>query len=227
MPEHAPPQPVRRPGLLGWLALLPDVLAGFCLGAWMLAIALEWLGEAFFWRNACASHSEQVLQATWHWWQSSAGAPVWLVEDLALASDTLQQGLTTLVHSLNGQSGLFWTETVTTVIRCALLSAGNVTLTFLLRLAILLQALPLFVLTIAIGLIDGLVRRDLRRFGAGHESGFVYHHARRMIGSSLAATGLVWLTVPIFLEPEHVLVFGALIVSLTVWFTAGTFKKYL
>lgn len=201
MPEHAPPQPVRRPGLLGWLALLPDVLAGFCLGAWMLAIALEWLGEAFFWRNACASHSEQVLQATWHWWQSSAGAPVWLVEDLALASDTLQQGLTTLVHSLNGQSGLFWTETVTTVIRCALLSAGNVTLTFLLRLAILLQALPLFVLTIAIGLIDGLVRRDLRKFGAGHESGFVYHHARRMIGSSLAATGLVWLAVPIFLQP--------------------------
>ncbi|CDL13820.1 putative membrane protein [Klebsiella pneumoniae IS46] len=47
-----------------------------------------------------------------------------------------------------------------------------------------MQALPQFVLTIVIGLIDGLVRRDLRRFGAGHESGFVYHHARRMISSS-------------------------------------------
>ncbi|WP_080232183.1 TIGR03747 family integrating conjugative element membrane protein [Salmonella enterica] len=227
MSEHAPPPPARRPGLIGWLALLPGVLVGFCLGAWMLAMALEWLGDAFFWRNTCASHSEQVLQATWQWWRGSAGAPVLLVEDLAIVSDTLQQGITALIASLNEQSGLFWTETVTTVIRCALLSAGNVTLTFLLRLAILLQALPLFVLTIVIGLIDGLVRRDLRRFGAGHESGFVYHHARRMIGSSLAATGLVWLTVPIFLEPEHVLVFGALIVSLTVWFTAGTFKKYL
>lgn len=130
MPEHVSPGPVRHPGLLGWLALLPGVLAGFCLGAWMLAIALGWLGEAFFWRNICASHSEQVLQATWHWWRSSAGAPVWLVEDQALASDTLQQGIAALVHSLNGQSGLFWTETATTVIRCALLSAGNVTLTF-------------------------------------------------------------------------------------------------
>lgn len=65
MPEHAPPGPVRRPGRLGWIALLPGVLIGFCLGAWMLAITLEWLGEAFFWRNTCASHSEQVLQATW------------------------------------------------------------------------------------------------------------------------------------------------------------------
>ncbi|HBX5720334.1 TPA: hypothetical protein MH549_25630 [Klebsiella pneumoniae] len=43
MPEHAPPGPVRRPGLLGWIALLPGVLIGFCLGAWMLAITLEWL----------------------------------------------------------------------------------------------------------------------------------------------------------------------------------------
>ena len=189
MPDHAPQGRARRPGLLGWIALLPGVLAGFYLGAWMLAIALEWLGDAFFCQNTCASHSEQVLQATWQWWRGSAGASVWLVEDLALVSNKLQQGLAALIASLNGQSGLFWTETVTTVIRCALLSAGNVTLTFLLRLAILLQALPLFALIIFVGLIDGLVRRDLRRFGAGHESGFVYHHARRMISSAWRQRG--------------------------------------
>ncbi|MBZ7707527.1 TIGR03747 family integrating conjugative element membrane protein [Klebsiella oxytoca] len=227
MPEHASPPPARRPGLIGWLALLPGVLIGFCLGAWMLAIALEWLGDAFFWRNACASHSGQVLQATWQWWRSSAGAPAWLVEDLAIVSDTLQQGIAALVHSLNGQSGLFWTENVTTVIRCALLSTGNVTLTFLLRLAILLQALPLFALAIIIGLIDGLVRRDLRKFGAGHESGFVYHHARRMIGSSLAATGLAWLALPYDLDPKNVLMAGAMGVGLAVTVAIGTFKKYL
>lgn len=226
MPDHAP-QPVRRPGLLGWIALLPGVLVGFCLGAWMLAIALEWLGDAFFWRNTCASHSEQVLQATWQWWQSSAGAPVWLVEGLTLVRGKLQQGSAALIASLNEQSGLFWTETVTMVIRCTLLSAGNVTLTFLLRLAILLQALPLFALIITTGLIDGLVRRDLRRFGAGHESGFVYHHARRMISSSLIATGLVWLAVPIFLEPEYVLIPGALGIGLALSATLGAFKKHL
>ncbi|EGZ3996562.1 TIGR03747 family integrating conjugative element membrane protein [Salmonella enterica subsp. enterica serovar Wichita] len=226
MPDHAP-QPVRRPGLLGWLALLPGVLVGFCLGAWILAIALEWLGDAFFWRNTCASHSEQVLQATWQWWLGYAGAAAWLVEDLAFASNTLQQGIAALVHSLNGQSGLFWTEAVTMVIRCALMSAGNVTLTFLLRLAILLQALPLFVLTIVIGLIDGLVRRDLRRFGAGHESGFVYHHARRMIGSSLAGTGLVWLAIPVFFVPEYILAPASVGSGVAVLIAIGAFKKYL
>ncbi|ALP99763.1 conjugative transfer protein [Salmonella enterica subsp. enterica serovar Typhimurium] len=218
---------MRHPGLLGWLALLPGVLVGFCLGTWMLAIALEWLGDAFFWRNACASHSEQVLKATWQWWRSSAGAPAWLVEDLALVSDKLQQGIAALITSLNGQSGLFWTETVTTVIRCALLSVGNITLTFLLRLAILLQALPLFALAIIIGLIDGLVRRDLRRFGAGHESGFVYHHAKRMISSCLIATGLMWLAIPVFLEPGVVLALGAMVTGIGISVAVGTFKKYL
>ncbi|EBP3477704.1 TIGR03747 family integrating conjugative element membrane protein [Salmonella enterica subsp. arizonae] len=225
MPDHAP-QPVRRPGLLGWITLLPGALVGFCFGAWMLAIALEWLGDAFFGRNTCASHSEQVLQATWQWWRDFAGAPVWLLQSLTLVSDKLQQGIAALVHSLNGQSGLFWTDTVTTVIRCSLLSAGNVTLTFLLRLSILLQALPLFVLTITIGLIDGLVRRDLRRFGAGHESGFVYHHAKRMISSSLAATGLILLSMPYVVEPEYVLIPGAILIGLAASVAVGAFKKY-
>lgn len=225
MPEHAP-QPVRRPGLIGWLALLPGVLVGFCLGAWMLAIALEWLGDAFFWQSTCASHSGQVLQATWLWWRGSAGAPVWLVEDLALISDMLQKGIAALVQSLNGQSGLFWTETVTMVIRCALLSASNTTLTFLLRLAILLQALPLFALTITIGFIDGLVRRDLRRFGAGHESGFVYHHARRMISSIVIASGLMWLVFPFQIATKYVLI-SAVLVGVAISITVGIFKKYL
>ncbi|EDT6762438.1 TIGR03747 family integrating conjugative element membrane protein [Salmonella enterica subsp. enterica] len=227
MPDHAPPGPARRPGLLGWIALLPGVLAGFCLGAWMLAIALEWLGNAFFWQNTCASHSEQVLQATWQWWQGSADALVWLETNLALVSDKLQQGMAALIVSLNGQSGLFWTETVTTVIRCALLSSKNITLTFLLRLTILLQALPLFALAIIIGLIDGLVRRDLRRFGASHESGFVYHHAKRMISSSLIATGLAWLAVPVFFEPEFVLAPGAVVIGLISSLAFSAFKKYL
>ena len=167
------------------------------------------------------------MQATWQWWRGFAGAPVWLVEDLALASNTLQKGSAALIASLNGQSGLFWTETVTTVICCALLSAGNVSLTFLLRLAILWQALPLFALTIVIRLIDGLVRRDLRRFGAGHESGFVYHHAKRMIGSSLAATELIWLAMPVFIEPEYMLIPEVLFNLMAIIVTVGNFKKYI
>ena len=88
-------------------------------------------------------------------------------------------------------------------------------------------------LIIVIGLIDGLVRRDLRRFGAGHESGFVYHHARRMIGSSLAATGLAWLAwlawlaVPVFLESRYIVIPGVMLSGLAGSVATGAFKKHL
>ncbi|MBL1476722.1 DUF4400 domain-containing protein, partial [Klebsiella pneumoniae] len=78
-----------------------------------------------------------------------------------------------------------------------------------------------------IGLIDGLVRRDLRRFGAGHESGFVYHHARRMIGSSLAATGLARLAVPVFLESRYIVIPGVMLSGLAGSVATGAFKKHL
>ncbi|MEB7936594.1 hypothetical protein NGJ72_07870 [Escherichia whittamii] len=78
-----------------------------------------------------------------------------------------------LISSSNRQSRLFWTESVTTEIRHALVSAGNVTLTFLLRLAILLQAKPIFhvpeyvlisgtiLIEIAISVLDGASKKYL------------------------------------------------------------------
>ena len=45
-------------------------------------------------------------------------------------------------------------------------------------LLVLCLTLPLFLMAAFVGLVDGLVRRDIRRFGAGRESGFIYHRAR-------------------------------------------------
>src|SRR5690606_31708590 len=59
-----------------------------------------------------------------------------------------------------------------------LIAAAYTTLIFLVRLLVLCLTLPLFLMAAFVGLVDGLVRRDIRRFGAGRESGFVYHRAR-------------------------------------------------
>lgn len=47
-----------------------------------------------------------------------------------------------------------------------------------------------------------------------------------MIGSSLIATGLVWLAVSQFLTPEYFGVLSSVIVGLAVSFAIGAFKKY-
>ena len=57
----------------------------------------------------------------------------------------------------------------------------TVTQVFAVRMAVLTLAMPVFLLFGLVGVTDGLVQRDLRRWGGGRESSFVYHHAKRFI----------------------------------------------
>lgn len=66
-----------------------------------------------------------------------------------------------------------------------LVAAAFKALTFLVRLLVLVLVLtlplPLFIMAF-VGFVDGLVRRDVRKFGAGgRESGFIYHHAKALL----------------------------------------------
>ncbi|MGV8222453.1 DUF4400 domain-containing protein, partial [Pseudomonas aeruginosa] len=58
------------------------------------------------------------------------------------------------------------------------LTALYTVLTCVVRLVILVITSPLFVMAASTGLVDGLVRRDLRKFGAVRESSYLYHKAR-------------------------------------------------
>ncbi len=48
-------------------------------------------------------------------------------------------------------------------------------------MTILVLSMPLFVMVLLVGMVEGFNRRDLRRYGAGYESSFVYHHAKRFV----------------------------------------------
>lgn len=78
-------------------------------------------------------------------------------------------------------------------------------LTLLLRLMLLVIALPLYALAVIVGLVGGLARRDIRRFSSGYESGFVHHHARRSTGSLCILSWLLYLSSPIAVRPDVML----------------------
>ncbi len=48
-----------------------------------------------------------------------------------------------------------------------------------------------------VGLVDGLVRRDIRRFGAGRESGFIYHRARAGLIPLAVLPWVAYLALPV------------------------------
>ncbi|MEA2079603.1 MAG: TIGR03747 family integrating conjugative element membrane protein, partial [Pseudomonadota bacterium] len=78
---------------------------------------------------------------------------------------THEQGLRVTLHSIYHPIAEF------------VIAMMQVTQVFSVRMAILTLAMPIFLLFSLVALVDGLVQRDLRRWGGGRESSFVYHYA--------------------------------------------------
>ena len=102
----------------------------------------------------------------------------------------------------------------------------QMTQVFSVRLAILVLAIPVFVLFSLVALVDGLVKRDLRRWGGGRESSFVYHWAKRSALPLLVLTWVIYLALPFSLHPSVVVLPFAMLFAFSVAVTASTFKKY-
>lgn len=107
------------------------------------------------------------------------------------------------------------------------IASMQVTQIFSVRLAILMLATPVFLLFSLLALVDGLVRRDLRRWGGGRESSFVYHYAKKAAIPLMVLTWVVYLSLPISIHPTFVILPFAMLFALAVTVTASTFKKYL
>ncbi|MEG2268428.1 MAG: DUF4400 domain-containing protein, partial [Acinetobacter sp.] len=98
---------------------------------------------------------------------------------------------------------------------------------FMQRLVWAVSMLPLVCLCALTGLADGLVRRDLRRFGSGLESVFLHRYVIRS-GSSVATTlWVTYLAQPLFLPAMLVLLPATFWFGITVWMAAGSFKRWL
>ena len=103
----------------------------------------------------------------------------------------------------------------------------QVTQVFSVRLAILTLAMPIFMLFSLVALVDGLVQRDLRRWGGGRESSLVYHYAKKAALPLVVLSWVIYLALPFSLHPTFVVLPFATLFALTVAVTASTFKKYL
>ena len=97
-----------------------------------------------------------------------------------------------------------------------------------LRLSIALYALPAFVLACLVGAVDGLVRRDLRRWSGGRESSFVYHHAKRYTAWALTGGFGLYLAWPFGgFNPAYMVLVFTVLVAATLSTTVAAFKKYV
>ncbi|EJK0522969.1 DUF4400 domain-containing protein [Salmonella enterica] len=210
MSEQRPP-PSRPPqGPVGWLLSLAGRLIGLVIGALILRIVLELAGLYFWWSQEGSRHVFQVMR------QERA--------ELVIALQPHPLGNEILVLLEKGTTRVLMTNRL---LQKPFAAVAYTLVSFMLRLVWLSAMLPLLCLCAINGLTEGLVRRDLRRFGSGLESVFMHRYVIRS-GSSVAATLWVfYLAQPLSLPAMLVLLPAALWFGITVWMAAGSFKRWL
>lgn len=233
-------QPAHRQTLLGQLLSLPGKILGLLLVSLLCSLLMEYAGMLWFWPEQGWRHSQAMLHAELGWLGEQFPRSLLLQDPEASTRAALEwlqatlferSGLLDYASQARGRShdrnltGLL--AQLYLLLEDFIVASLFVTLTFVVRLIILTLALPLFALAALTGLVDGLVRRDLRKFGAGRESSFIYHRAKRLILPTLSAPWLLYLALPVSLHPMWVLLPSAASLGVAVAITAGTFKKYL
>lgn len=210
MSEQRTP-PSRLPqGPIGWLLSLIGQFIGLVIGALVLRIVLELAGLYFWWPQEGSRHAFQVMKQE--------------QTELVIALQPHPLGNEILVLLEKGANRVLMANRL---LQKPFIALAYTLVSFMQRLIWLAAMLPLLCLCVLIGLTEGLVRRDLRRFGSGLESVFIHRYVIRS-GSSVATTLWVfYLAQPLFIPAMLVLLPAALWLGITVWMAAGSFKRWL
>ncbi len=243
-PRQSPASP-KKPGLfLSLFWHLPWKIIGILLTSLLVSLLIECVGMTFLWVHEGAEHSRQVMLTESgylsHGFTRSLlmSAPVtvitgwisqayqWLFVDSGFINwlDEARQASPKADASqlLNRAGG--W---LVMVLWDYLQAAVYVTVIFAIRVAILVLSIPLFIMVSMTGIVDGLVRRDLRRYGAGYESSFVYHHAKLYVKPALYGPCMLYLAWPTAVWPDLLLLPAAMLLGVVLSVVTRSFKKYL
>ncbi|WP_111747128.1 TIGR03747 family integrating conjugative element membrane protein [Salinisphaera orenii] len=221
----------RRPTLFGWMLSLPFRIVVVVVISILTSITIEWLGIYFgWWDLPGAQHAQHMFSHELGWIDTEFTRSL-LVSNPAATGQNVLAWVYQTVFVSTGITGWFdahadgdgLAHTIAIYSQAAL----DVCLVVMIRVFILALTIPLFVMAAFVAIVDGLVRRDLRRFGAGRESAFIYHHAKRITGPVFVLGWLAYLSLPFSIHPNLFLVPCAAGFGVLVSVTVGSFKKYL
>lgn len=237
-------KPYEKRGLISGVWHFFWRLLGVLFFAAFVSICIEWVGMTWWWDDEypdAYGHAQEMFQTELGY--------LYAAEE----SDALKAGAATTVRSwteywiyyafidsgfIDGLSGARGV-TVNDGLLVSLMKSFNaavydytiaatyILMTFFVRLGILVLSLPIFLLLGFVGLTDGLMRRDLRKFRVEHESSFVYHIAKSIALPLMISGCIMYLSMPFTIHPNLVITPYAVLFAYTLSVMASKFKKYL
>ncbi|WP_440210003.1 TIGR03747 family integrating conjugative element membrane protein [Actinobacillus pleuropneumoniae] len=224
--------------------LLGNIIS-FLVLSLLFSIVIEWICMTFVWNEPGAEHSKQMMLDEFNWFSSEFQQSLLYSKPVAFAEDVIRflhewlfikTGLQDWLSS--PKAGIWQAEILGSVysfnyghiigqLGAYIEAMFYVLIVFIIRLLIIILTSPLFILVALVGLTDGLVQRDLRRFGVGRESAFKYHHAKRTVGPTMVVAWIIYLTIPFSIHPNLILIPAAVLFGIMIKVTVTNFKKYL
>ena len=245
-PSNSSAQQRTEQGLISTTITRLMQLFFFLLMTLLFSILIEWLGMATkYWEQPGIEHSEKMLAQELSYLNEDFKRSAIVEKPATFAKNFADRFYHITFQATGIQSAVIWLATPTPAttsrtgsIRTTLhdtyllaeryiLAAMIVIQIFAVRLAVLILAFPAFVLLALLGLIDGLVQRDIRRWSGGRESSFVYHWAKKILYPSLILPWIIYLAMPVSVHPNLIVLPFAVLFAISVMVMASTFKKYI
>lgn len=242
--QRSSAQQAAEQGILArWVTQLLQALI-FLIMTLCFSIATEWAGMATgFWDEAGTQHSQAMLEQELSVLNANFRRSV-IVEQPVQFARRFANNFYDLIFRKTGIESLILALAKPTpgvndgrfrqrlrhyyqLVEDYILAAMLITQVFAVRLAVLILALPAFVLLGLMGLTDGLVQRDIRRWSGGRESSFIYHWAKKVLYPALILPWILYLAIPSSLHPNLIVLPFAILFAVSVRVMASTFKKYL
>ena len=215
MSEQRPP-PSRPPqGPIGWLLSLTGRLIGLVIGALVLRVVLELAGLYFWWPQEGDRHVFQVMK-------QERVELIIALQSHPIGNEMvrlLENGTTHVIKAVDKLASL--------LLRAPLNALVYTLVSFMTRLIWLAATFPLLCVCALTGLTEGLVRRDLRRFGSGLESIFIHRYIIKISSSFTTMIWIFYLLHPIYLPAMIVLLPSSLWGGGMVLMMSQSFKRWL
>ena len=186
---------------------------------------LEWIGFVLWWSDEGAARSARILSIETGYLDSAFRGRVLSLPSGGEIGLTLIERIYYVLFQWTHIEALLIHAQGLDVVGEAARATLNTIQIFVVRLTITILALPLFGLAVIWGFGEGLIRRELRKYGGDIERGFWYHQLKKWSAAVLILPLIAYLSLPITLNPAYLFVPFAVIFALLIMGTSALFIK--
>lgn len=236
--------PVAKKGFIGKTMDLIFKIIGLLLFSALMSIIIEWIGMLFFYPEQGYTgyeHAEEIMRKEISYLgssldgdsingeavQAASGKVTDVVNFLFIDSGIVDMLSAARTPDVNDGKFVRVVKGLIAEYYIYFMAAIYILIMFLIRLSILILSIPAFMLFGLVGVSDGLMQRDLRRWCGGNESGYIYHWAKRFAIPVLILAWVIYLAIPNSIHPNFIITPFAVLFGLVLMVMTSKFKKYL